>query len=986
MFLTLGIGFTPLAVKHNNVPTSAVETYVTNADTYYKDITAEGGKQLAAQLHDLITSTHDFYTSYDDNGRNGHQKQTDQYYENGQKVNGYIYEFYSGVKWPNAWEPTAGNTSGGYNREHCWCQSNSVNAAGVQMWGEKGGGADMHHLRPVEIRLNSTRNNNVYGEISNRDSYKVYAKFGTNQTYALGGYCSGGVFEPIDSKKGDVARIILYTYLHYNSYTISTLFGNFGTTNGGGSASFFSTSLLSVTKTTNKKTEADALKMLLDWNKFDPVDDIERQRNEQVASIQGNRNPFIDNSDYANLIWNSDSPVVPVVNSVTVLPSSAELFLGNKNTQQLTVNVSVSYGAPQTVTWSSSNDKVAKVSNSGLVTAVGAGSCSIIATSTYNTNKSGSCAVKVSDDSKGDFVWDLSIASFDSDASTQLVTWSHPYAKLQHIKGDGGTTDANNYLGGKDGRTSSRFYKNNILKVTPLDSHEISKIEFTATSTDYATALYQSSWVNATANVSGSIVTIVPIVTDSIFYATLSAACGVKTVKVYYLTGEETSPLVSISLNISNVQTIFSVGDKFDSSGLIVTAHYEDGTEDTVSPTTISNPNMSTLGKKNITVTYVEKEVIATSSYEIIVNELVPTYIIATVSKTYHPGEKIVSNDISVEDDLGNKILKFSFTFENYIFSYEDTNSGDNPKQKIFENCIKYLDFTCDLNVLVSRIDYHELENKTDVMTQSWTGVTGTSYKEWGSQKTLASGVFYYGKTAGGNSDNPNTIQLRTKNSDCGIISTVNDTKFYASFIEVEFSTNTPAGNSLSVYGRNDGAYTSVSDLYNEDLQGVLIGNITKGNSTALVIPNLYRYIGFRSAGNAIYLKQINIKYENGDNAVNVSNYIMIEDTPGQCSGEEGKLNLALKKLNRLPEEEKNTFLTSSNYVIATARERIKAWAIHEGKEVAFDSTNFVLDSNYDSMLITRENENISVLVIVLSVSFICVSGCLILRSKKKRH
>ena len=60
----------------------------------------------------------------------------------------------------------------------------------------------------------------------------TYAKYGSNTTYALGGYNNNGTFEPLDSKKGDVARIILYVYLHYNTYSNSTLFGSYGTTDG----------------------------------------------------------------------------------------------------------------------------------------------------------------------------------------------------------------------------------------------------------------------------------------------------------------------------------------------------------------------------------------------------------------------------------------------------------------------------------------------------------------------------------------------------------------------------------------------------------------------------------------------------------------------------------------------------------------------------------------------------------------------------------
>ena len=50
----------------------AIGNYSTDASTYYNSITATSGTQLAAQLHDLITSTHRYYTSYDDNGSKEH--------------------------------------------------------------------------------------------------------------------------------------------------------------------------------------------------------------------------------------------------------------------------------------------------------------------------------------------------------------------------------------------------------------------------------------------------------------------------------------------------------------------------------------------------------------------------------------------------------------------------------------------------------------------------------------------------------------------------------------------------------------------------------------------------------------------------------------------------------------------------------------------------------------------------------------------------
>lgn len=397
--LSIGIGISIDSNINNDVaPTyAAVGNYSTDASSYYQNITATSGKPLAGQLHDLITSTHKTYTTYDDSGRNGYQKQTDRYYENGSPVNGYIYEFYSGVKWPDGWSSNAGNTSGGYNREHVWCQSHSTG-----LWGTTGGGADMHHIRPSETRLNSARGNNPFGEITNRESHKTYAKFGNNLTYALGGYKTEDTFEPLDNKKGDVARIVLYLYLHYNSYSVSSLFDGYASTNGNnGNSSYFATTLLPLTNITANNTEEDALKMLLRWNSSDPVDDIERRRNDKVATYQGNRNPFIDNSNYANLIWDDNpiDPTTPVVNKVTINPSSLQLDLNNNKTASLEAIVDVSNGASNGINWVSNNPSIASIDNNGLVTAKSKGSCVIKAISTFDSSKYGECNVNVIDSS-----------------------------------------------------------------------------------------------------------------------------------------------------------------------------------------------------------------------------------------------------------------------------------------------------------------------------------------------------------------------------------------------------------------------------------------------------------------------------------------------------------------------------------------------------------------------------------------------------------
>lgn len=325
-----------------------------NADIgYYSCITATGGQALLGQLHDLITTTHKKYTSYDDCSSSSIIKKTDP------GTNGNVREFYTQDDISSAW---GSGSIGTWNREHVWCQSLSNG-----LWGKSGGGSDLHHIRPAETGLNSARGNNKFGIVS--DGNPAYNKDSKN----VGGYISGNVFEPLDKVKGDVARIVMYVYTHYNTYS------NVGGTTNGSRSSGFGT--LKYTMVISERNEDAAIRMLLEWNKSDPVDDIERTRNEEVYKIQGNRNPFIDDETYAEKIW-SDQAVEVELESISVSPKKADISVGKS--KQLTVTATPS-GADNRVNWTSSNTSIATVSASGVVTAKSEGACVITATSIKNS-------------------------------------------------------------------------------------------------------------------------------------------------------------------------------------------------------------------------------------------------------------------------------------------------------------------------------------------------------------------------------------------------------------------------------------------------------------------------------------------------------------------------------------------------------------------------------------------------------------------------
>ena len=158
-----------------------------------------------------------------------------------------------------------------------------------------------------------------------------------------------------------------------------------------------------------------------------------------------------------------------------------------------------------------------------------------------------------------------------------------------------------------------------------------------------------------------------------------------------------------------------------------------------------------------------------------------------------------------------------------------------------------------------------------DKLTLATTGVSSFSYTAWSNVK-VSSDAVYAGNTAGGN----DAIQLRSKNSTSGIITTASGGK--VSKVVVAWNGNTSSGRTLDIYGKNT-AYSAISDLYDSNNKGTKLGSIAYGSSTTLNISGDYTYIGLRSNDGALYLDAINVTWGEGGNPY--SNYTTI------CGGDE---------------------------------------------------------------------------------------------------
>lgn len=146
-----------------------------------------------------------------------------------------------------------------WNREHVWAKSHGFPDEG--QWAH----TDIHHLRPEDVSVNSTRGN------------KDFDWGGSAIGEAPGNLTDADSFEPRAAVKGDVARMMFYMAIRYEGNDST------GTPNLELSDSVGSSGNLFGKRCT-----------LVAWHRADPVDAAEIRRHGRIVERQGNRNPFVD--------------------------------------------------------------------------------------------------------------------------------------------------------------------------------------------------------------------------------------------------------------------------------------------------------------------------------------------------------------------------------------------------------------------------------------------------------------------------------------------------------------------------------------------------------------------------------------------------------------------------------------------------------------------------------------------------------------------
>ena len=154
------------------------------------------------------------------------------------------------------------------------------------------------------------------------------------------------------------------------------------------------------------------------------------------------------------------------------------------------------------------------------------------------------------------YTWDLSVKS-TSEATETKIAWTNDVADMVCLKGES-TTNANNYYPGT-GQSSTRFYKNSTLSITPKDGKRLTYYVFEATTTNYASALANSTWTNASVVVDGNTVTVVAKDPSVAVSATIGATCGFTRVECHTNPAPTIPPVINASPDSFNVEAARNV-------------------------------------------------------------------------------------------------------------------------------------------------------------------------------------------------------------------------------------------------------------------------------------------------------------------------------------------------------------------------------------------------------------------------------------------
>lgn len=378
----------------------------------------------------------------------------------------------------------------------------------------------------------------------------------------------------------------------------------------------------------------------------------------------------------------------------------------------------------------------------------------------------------------------------------------------------------------------------------------------------------------------------------------------------------------------------------------------ESGVSQTINATsatfTVGNTGSATNGQAKVTA--------ITVTYHSSASPM--TGITATVSKSYKVGETISASDLTVKGDNGQTVTGFSFANDGYQFTYADAASGGTSTSKTFTNSVTYQTFTCSLTVSVSRDSYVAPETSTLVHMPEEFSDAGADY--------------HYAVQTGLEVD--------------GVTFTLTGYIYYTTKMSFNDSQTSAPGSLINTTPYSDGITNVSVSGATVDIQLSTNGSTWVDLSDATPSTTNYYYLKLfkknTSVSDYINITEIDVTLKGHETAKNVSNYIMYEDTVGQCTT---KFTIASGYFNNMSVSEKATFMTSNDYVISTARERFEAWARSLGKTISYTDGDYVIQNARSMQIIDNSTDNQAMIIVIISVVMggIAIGGYFFIRKKK---
>ena len=249
---------------------------------YYSSLKGKKGAELKTAVHNIIKNAK--VLSYG----SGQGKTWWGFWSTDRDENGYFIDRYSAkTEWVKS--TSQGATGAGMNIEHSFPKS---------WWGgEKVQGyEDLYNLMPCKSKINSTKSNYPMGIVVSGDKGNGWTKVGK-------GTDGNWYWEPAAPWKGDFARGYMYMATAYQDYKWS-----------GDRA-------LQILQQGDYPTLKEwAYKLYIQWAKADKPDAVEIKRNNDVAKIQGNRNPYVDFPNLMEYVWGDSTNIA--FNPETTVKSS----------------------------------------------------------------------------------------------------------------------------------------------------------------------------------------------------------------------------------------------------------------------------------------------------------------------------------------------------------------------------------------------------------------------------------------------------------------------------------------------------------------------------------------------------------------------------------------------------------------------------------------------------------------------------------------